>query len=335
MRGIAVLMVILFHAHALSASEANHIRFFEGGWSGVDMFFVLSGFLITGILRRTRGHARYLRTFAIRRVLRIIPVYYLVLLLIFTLPGFGADASAGTPFWVYPTFVSNFWVATSQTSLALVVTWSLSIEEQFYVFWPLVVRFSRLRTLTWICVGLVIAAPIFRFFLHEATNEIFYMSTPARMDSLAWGALAWIAWETRARRWQTHAARLAPWGMLGWAVVLALGGDDIRFNRAFAVVGLTAFPMIVASVVLGMASGGLDRWQRALEWKPLAHLGKVSFGAYLLHAPVIIALRRTNIDGHLFIGMIVSVIVTWTLASLMWRVVERPMLALKDQLAPY
>jgi len=334
LRGVAVLFVILFHAQRILATEPPLIRFIDGGWSGVDMFFVLSGFLITGILRNTRDHPRYWKTFAIRRALRILPLYYLILALAI-LPRLVLGVHEGPPYWVYPVFLSNFWIALAGgQNLPLDVTWSLSIEEQFYVLWPLVIRMVSLRGLTGVCIVLIIAAPLIRFFFHDPSTEISYMWTPCRMDSLAWGALASIAWEQRSERWCIRAARVAPWGVLAWVLLLATSGD-IRSIRIFAVLGFSVFPAIIAAVVLGIASGQLATWNRVLEWRPLKHLGKVSYGAYLLHGPVIVTLHGTMLLGHPNLGMLAATLLTWGLATFFWRRIESPILAKKSELAPY
>jgi peptidoglycan/LPS O-acetylase OafA/YrhL len=298
------------------------------------MFFVLSGFLITGILRNTRNHPHYWKTFAIRRALRILPLYYLLLALAI-LPRLVMGVYEGPPYWVYPVFLSNFWIALAGGhNLALDVTWSLSIEEQFYVVWPLVIRMVSQRQLTGVCIALILAAPLIRFFLHDPSNEISYMWTPCRMDSLAWGALASIAWEQRSERWCRRAARVAPWGVLAWVLLLSASGD-IRRNEIFAVLGFSAFPAIIAAVVLAIASGRLASWVRVLEWRPLKHLGAVSYGAYLLHGPVIVALHGTMLLGHPILGMLAATLLTWAIATLFWRRIESPILAKKSELAPY
>jgi peptidoglycan/LPS O-acetylase OafA/YrhL len=334
LRGIAVLLVVLFHAQRILANQIPLIRFFDGGWCGVDMFFVLSGFLITGILRATRTHPHYWKTFAIRRALRIFPLYYLVLALII-LPRLALGLGDGQPYWIYPLFLSNFWIAQAGgENLALDITWSLSIEEQFYLLWPMIVWATGWRNLTWVCVTLVVAAPVLRFWLHDPSNEVSYMWTVCRIDALAWGALASIAWERRSQQLCDLAARIAPWGAMAWVLLLSLYGD-IRSVKVFAVVGFSIFPALIAAIVLAVASGRLVGWNRVLEWRPLAHLGKVSYGAYLLHPLVIAGLHGTMLLGHPLLGMLAATLITWGSASLIWRRLESPILAKKDQLAPY
>jgi peptidoglycan/LPS O-acetylase OafA/YrhL len=118
-------------------------------------------------------------------------------------------------------------------------------------------------------------------------------------------------------------------------VLLLATSGDIRSIRIFAVLGFSVFPAIIATVVLGIASGQLATWNRVLEWRPLKHLGKVSYGAYLLHGPVIVALHGTMLLGHPNLGMLAATLLTWGLATFFWRRIESPILAKKSELAPY
>ena len=334
-RGFAVLIVIIFHAQGLRAAGTDPVKLLDAGWAGVDLFFVLSGFLITGILWRTKQHPRYWRNFAARRALRILPAYYLVLLMIALIPAFATIGSPSEPpQWVYPLFMSNFWVATSQGSLAYAITWSLAVEEQFYLVWPFVVRFVTLRRLAIISWVLVVSGPIIRLLLHDATTQISYMWTQCRLDSMAWGALAFIAWHTNHKVWIRRASRVAPVLAVTGTVAMAMLGD-VRTDLEFAVIGYTVLSATAAGLILAVAAGELPMFTRWLRWRPLAHLGRVSFGAYLLHAPVIITLARTPIRGHLVAGIVASVVLTWTIATVMFRTVEEPMLSLKDRVAAY
>ena len=172
MRGLAILLVILFH-HTLMRPETLFDRVYVNlarlGWSGVDLFFVLSGFLITGLLVDAKGGPHYYRNFYVRRTLRIFPLYYAFLF--FTLrvapwlwpdtelAAMARQSMAGRSeawYWLYG---SNVLFAQDQNfgHPNLAVTWSLAIEEQFYLVWPLVVALTSRRTLIWTCGGLIVA----------------------------------------------------------------------------------------------------------------------------------------------------------------------------------
>ena len=141
-RGIAVLVVMLHNSGAFP-------RLFAHGWMGVDLFFVLSGFLISGILLDTKQSESYFNNFYIRRCLRIWPLYYSALVFMFVLVPFlrpseasAIFASRSSPWWAFPLFLQNFLVPSPTGATGLLgVTWSLAVEEQFYLVWPWVIRY--------------------------------------------------------------------------------------------------------------------------------------------------------------------------------------------------
>src|SRR5207248_1231599 len=148
-RGVAILVVILHNS-------GRFPRLFANGWMGVDLFFVLSGFLITGILLDTKESESYFKNFYARRCLRIWPLYYSLLLFMFVLVPLLRPSEAhiifekSSPWWAYPLFLQNFLIPISTNAAGpLAITWSLAIEEQFYLVWAVVVLycscFSRVR----------------------------------------------------------------------------------------------------------------------------------------------------------------------------------------------
>ena len=152
-RGIAILLVI-FHNETVKYPFLYLDRIFANGWMGVDLFFVLSGLLITGILLDTRQSAGYFKNFYARRCLRTWPLYYASLLLMFgiiplLLPAQGKIVfERSSPWWAFPLYLQNFLIPAPEKATGLLgVTWSLAIEEQFYLVWPLMVRFCSTRLL--------------------------------------------------------------------------------------------------------------------------------------------------------------------------------------------
>src|SRR5207244_9663063 len=153
-RGVAILLVILHNQSSVFPSL--HLeRLFANGWMGVDLFFVLSGFLITGILLDTRKSPGYFKNFYARRCLRIWPLYYALLLFMFALVPLVRPSEAhvafqrSAPWWGYALFLQNFLISVPTNAAgALAVTWSLAIEEQFYLVWALVVRFCSSAQIT-------------------------------------------------------------------------------------------------------------------------------------------------------------------------------------------
>jgi peptidoglycan/LPS O-acetylase OafA/YrhL len=211
-RGIAILMVLLFHLspaidnsqHWLVNSAISAARF---GGTGVDLFFVLSGFLICGILVDNRSAENYFKVFYVRRIFRIVPLYFLIALTFFTLsfawhhqiinaPAWLMDVSI--PRWSYLTFTQNFWMARLKSlgSAVLAPTWSLAVEEQFYLVFPLMVGLVPPRLLTKILLATMTGAILLRLVVRIAhlSNDIaLLVLTPCRADILSLGALIALA----------------------------------------------------------------------------------------------------------------------------------------------
>src|SRR6185312_12498830 len=191
LRAIAISMVLVSHFWTYPANTTALNRLFSSGWLGVDLFFVLSGYLITSILLRTRDSATYFRTFYMRRILRIFPPYYLLLLIVLVLlplarPLGGELAAEQWTFWL---FLGNFFLAHGWQMLRIDLTWSLAIEEQFYLVWPALVRYcNRIGP---VCIAICIGLPIVRIALWESGVGWMWLHLmmPLRADSFAWGAL--------------------------------------------------------------------------------------------------------------------------------------------------
>lgn len=244
LRGVAIGLVLLYHApwifglHAL-ADGSWVWRASYGCWIGVDLFFVVSGYLITTILLDRRGTPSYLGTFWIRRALRILPLSFLYLAVL------GANAASGNPtgaleafpgWGYYLGYVGNLYIAaTGWKPLPLMILWSLAIEEQFYLVWPLFTRGASLATLRWLCAAMVVVAPAVR--LAEAATRGYpaaYVDTLGRIDALAVGcALALWTAEPAGRAAATrYCALLLPLAvtLLIASVALRFGPSDAPFN---------------------------------------------------------------------------------------------------------
>lgn len=186
-RGIAVVLVLLFHLHIPGLSL---------GWAGVPLFFVLSGFLITGILidAKTENFSDYIKSFYIKRTLRIFPLFYLYLLL--NLVVLLATNRPTDGYAWYFTYLQNYHLGAaiySQGNIPGIVghTWSLAVEEQFYLIWPFVVYFLNRKQLAYLCVVLIAAAPITRWFILQDSGNIYManVTLPSCLDMMAYGAL--------------------------------------------------------------------------------------------------------------------------------------------------
>jgi peptidoglycan/LPS O-acetylase OafA/YrhL len=208
----------------------QHYAGIPWGWSGVNIFFVLSGFLITGILVDTRDHPHRARNFYIRRTLRIFPLYYGIFIILLLLTPL-MHWSMGWLAW--PLYLGNFlrfWAPGPQGSVQQMAAdaqllgvgfiylghfWSLCVEEQFYLIWPWIVfRVRSTRTLLWICTATVVVVPLLRVVTsHYAPPwmldaELLYRVTPFQLDSLLLGGLLAVLWRGAHRTTLLTVARI-------------------------------------------------------------------------------------------------------------------------------
>lgn len=359
MRGIAVLAVMAFHFAEFSnvAATTAGAGVWSGiasvGWIGVDLFFVLSGFLITGILYDSKADARYFRTFYARRALRIFPLYYGVLAAFFLLLPALFPASAlvrdhtADQAW-YWTHLSNVEVALQGTwlesSLFVVHFWSLAIEEQFYLVWPIAVLWMSGRHLTWFCGGVIAFSLLLRVVLF-ANGEGVAAATlmPARMDSLAFGAaLAMVL-----RDPGLYAQFRPIMGRLAGASALLLGAilvETGRFDKNDPLTGTVGFTLLgalfTAAMFFALTVARDSRYARVLSSPGLRFFGKYSYGLYVFHQPVAVLLTIAGVPAALAgagasaLGVQAAYTAVATVASLAialtsWHLYEKHFLKLK------
>jgi peptidoglycan/LPS O-acetylase OafA/YrhL len=323
------------------------------GWAGVDLFFVLSGFLITGILVDTLGAERWWTGFLIRRALRIFPLYYLALAL-FGLAGPALGLVDPWTFgrwgWWYWSYLGNWAFPAEQVIPALSHFWSLAVEEQFYLGWPVVVLLARGRRLAAVCAGLFAAGPLFRLVIVDGgwpAGSAFRV-TPGRVDALALGGLLALALRDPALRGATLrlARPAAIAGAVGFVALGARHGFDMHarplelWSHTFLAL---AFAGLLAAAVGSEAAGG--RLAAALSTPRLRALGRYAYGLYvwhyLVHVGALRALRATDAGAALLATRagyaayaILGVAASLALAWASWHGVERRFLAWKDRLAP-
>jgi peptidoglycan/LPS O-acetylase OafA/YrhL len=325
------------------------------GWAGVDLFFVLSGLLITGILVDTLGAGGWWVSFMARRALRIFPLYWLALAL-FAWAGPASGIIDPWTFgrwgWWYWTYLGNWAFAARQVIPPLSHFWSLAVEEQFYLLWPLVVLAARGRRLGQVALGLFLAGPLLRAAIVYGTDwppGSAYRVTPGRVDQLALGAL--LAVLLRAPRGRALLARAwRPAALLGAAAFVALGlwQDGFDMHRpalelwSHTLLGLAFGGLVAGSVCTEGTSSPL---QRALGAAPLRLLGRYSYGLYVIHYFVHVAALRWLRGGEAGAALLgtragylayaaAGAAATLALAALSWRLVERPFLSLKGSFVP-
>lgn len=337
MRGIAVLLVLFHHAGQLWTLPRAIHPLVWAGWSGVDLFFVLSGFLITGILLRGRTGPRPLTTFWARRALRIFPLAYLVLFLCFLASEAGAPGTRPIPgeTWAwYALYGGNFHIMAHgwPPIAAMAVTWSLAIEEQFYFVWPLVVRFSPRWLIALVALGLAVLAPLARRWLFEDYGPMATVFTLARTDGLALGALLALALEAPRLRTFVRAGAhvlLAPALVATFALATERLGEPAWLRDYRLTLIAAGYTVLVAA-----AATALRPLERVLATRWLRWVGARSYGIYLFHylvAPLYATLTAPWLDGGVA-SALGWVAVTFALSALSFALYEAPLLALRPAL---
>ena len=364
LRGLAILLVLLLHfsvyGHGLARADVFidrlYYRIAGAGWIGVDLFFVLSGFLITGILIDAKGFPNYLRNFYARRVLRIFPLYYgaLVLLMV-VLPrlwpyhaGLQSLAADGAWYWAY---LSNVKIARDGWPEvgAIGHFWSLAVEEQFYLLWPVIVLAVNRRQLQIVCLLCVIMALAVRVLLNARGNSpAAFVLTPARMDALAVGALIAVA-ARRAdelRRFARLARSMTILLGLSALLIFVLRKGFAGYDPVVSTIGHTIIAFFFGAVlVLALTLPPGSFVVRALESSILRFFGRYSYGLYVLHHPILflgagivpLALIPTVLGSQLlrqFVFIVIATSVSVVLAFLSWHLFEKWFLMLKDRF-PY
>jgi peptidoglycan/LPS O-acetylase OafA/YrhL len=313
-RGVAVLL-ILFH-HLVLASGIDQVFWWDrqvykiacSSWLGVDLFFVLSGFLITGILFNSKGSNQYFRSFYGRRVLRIFPLYYGYLILALLLIPIFLQHESGqelieTQAW-YWLYLSNVHVALEGWPNLGVVGhfWSLAIEEQFYLLWPLAVWALTRRQLLFLAAACFLGAVAFRIVMPSSLD--IYVLLPTRMDALAAGAfLALVV------RGENGISVLGKWPMFLFsacstillAIYLKAGGWLSYNDPLVSIIGYTFIATAFASLIALLLTAEPRSWLcRIFSGRSLVFLGKYSYGLYVLHIPVIWFLESNGLQTGLF-----------------------------------
>jgi peptidoglycan/LPS O-acetylase OafA/YrhL len=363
-RGIAILLVMMHHItffggmRPVALLDRLYYKATVAGWFGVDLFFVLSGFLITGILFDAKGSEHFFRNFYARRTLRIFPLYYAFLVIyIVALPFFlpiGAEhqylVSHQIWWWTYLVNVLIFFEGWPPY-VGVGHFWSLAVEEQFYLTWPLVLFYCRRQTLIRLCGALFVCSFAVRLALVASGNSVAaYVLMPARMDTLAVGS--WLALMVRDPEAE-GLRKLAPWawpatvtaGAVVAAIALWQGGFDSE-NRLVQTVGYTMLAVLFGGVLLiVLTSAPTSPVGRVFANAGLRAFGRYSYALYIFHHPIIFLLRQSgfsvrdapiilgsSLPSQIFYAMVVTGI-TFALAFCSWHLYEAQFLKLKKRFA--
>jgi peptidoglycan/LPS O-acetylase OafA/YrhL len=328
-RGIAVLLVLVHNTDIYPQLHLGWIA--DNGWMGVDLFFVLSGFLITGILLDTKKSQSYFSNFYIRRCLRIWPLYYSSLLFMFLIVPFLRPTEAhsifdprSSPWWAYPLFLQNYLVPVPIGARGLLgVTWSLAVEEHFYLIWPFVVRFCNQNQLRKIAIIVILASPLLRLFLSQYGVQI-YSNPVCRLDGLMAGAL--LALILRSEEFVPSKYLALAWIALLSSAPLALYFDIYFHARwiVFSFVALGSFCFIYLALF-----SRLPVIQKVLGNRFLVYSGVISYGIYMLEKIPIDFVKTTHFGAASAWAYPVTIAATYLIATLSWRLLEAPFLRLK------
>jgi peptidoglycan/LPS O-acetylase OafA/YrhL len=337
LRAFAVIAVIAAH---------SHVPWLHGGGVGVDVFFGISGFLITFLL--IRESARWgridLRKFWLRRLLRLMPALIVlvicvnaaVIALSFIQPGtYQRTTVEATPSVLF--YYSNWMIVATDSAFLgwFGPLWSLSVEEQFYLVWPVIVILAMqarrpLLLLAVIASAVSIVAMLARFIAFDGSNVYRTFGTDFRVDMLLSGVLLAIAMQAGQRKLIRGATQFLVLPAIVFLIVISVivpefgSADSAGATRMYYTVGLPLVALANISIVgflITHQGSVLVRW---LSWRPIEYTGRVSYGMYLWHYPIImIVAGATSLDPTLV--FVISLVLTYLAAGVSWRLIEKPL----------
>jgi peptidoglycan/LPS O-acetylase OafA/YrhL len=331
-------------------------RVAQMGWVGVQLFFVLSGFLITGILLDSRRAGNYFRGFYARRALRILPLYFAVLTVAFVVlpmigilpPLIAADRPHQWWLWLY---LSNWASLLGEGSKAFPHFWSLAVEEQFYLVWPWLILSRTPDQCIRLCVGIALTSLVLRCGLawKGAASDLIYENSLCRMDALVLGGAAAAA--LRSSSWSQSLFKMRK-SLLAWSIGTALLGAGL--TRGFwtgtvagETIGYTFASVMFVLLLLAVACAdiaGTSHWASAFRARPLRSIGKYSYAMYVLHKPMhdylgkpLVAALKLDLSRSVpgsVAYIIVGILVTFAAAVASWHLFEKHFLRMKRFFAP-
>jgi peptidoglycan/LPS O-acetylase OafA/YrhL len=336
LRGLAIILVLFHHVGVVVPAPLH--GFAQQGWVGVDLFFVLSGFLITGVLLDNREKTRYFVRFYGHRVLRIWPVYLLLLALVFLVVP-AMKLVAGGPFlevtkeplglWAYLLMIQNLFAGILSGSAILRVTWSLAVEEQFYIAWPVLIRYiSRRAILPCLLAGIFLAPLVRTWAMHQGFSQVAIYENPlTHGDGLLCGSgvAIWLR-STKTRR---RTLLLTGVGLLvlGLCLFLPLSPANVAGSYVspfvFSAVAMFSTGMLLIALVSEHAGPVFHRL--LFMNRTLAFFGFISYGLYLYHFSILRLAASDKLtarvdlfnNSHLTksllvaLGLVFSVLIAW------------------------
>ncbi len=347
-RGLAILLVMPHHIRVISEpfDTLSHVwaKLGDFAWLGVEMFFVLSGFLITRILLASQPATNYYTSFYGRRALRILPLYYTVLAIWwFLLPVVNPASVRGGQYGYLWLFLVNWTQPFHASGNGVAPYWSLAVEEQFYLFWPVLIRRLSAKFVFILCCGLTVAALGIRTGMLTTgwPNEAVYEWTVCRMDALALGAA--VAAALAVPGWREKLLTRSSWLSYSAVGVFLFGAAITRLYQQTGIfamsAGYTLAGVAFALWVLVIALGTNPPFDGALRSPFLQSVGKYSYAMYVLHVPVTMTLDAAlkaigwtpTIDTVWadVLRVCLYSVIAWGTAMLSYRFLEAPALRLK------
>jgi peptidoglycan/LPS O-acetylase OafA/YrhL len=317
-RAIAILAVFCHHSLGIKMM-----------WMGVDLFFILSGFLITGVLINAKHHTLggFFAHFYARRARRVLAPYLLLLIV----ASFVFGLAWARHWYLYILLTNLILPLHIPHPTVFDPLWSLAVEEQFYLTWPFAVYFLSERNLRRLLILLIVLAPALRGVIHFHEHWPIYTLTPFRMDLISVGALLWL-------EWQHNRAGIERWGAKTGAVLAVLGFTGLGLlgrlhistygNSRIGNVFIYEFSLLIC---LGFMLYALSGWQVGwLRLRPLRYIGRISYSMYLVHVGIIM-LVATRFHGA--VGAALALVLTIGYAALSWHLVESRLLGWKPESA--
>jgi len=357
LRAIAILLVVPHNLNLMfTFGGVAHlfVAALHRGWIGVQLFFVLSGFLITGILLDARDAPDYYRSFFVRRVLRIFPLYYATLLVLFVLlpalgllpSSFKRDPMVELSYWAY---FSNWYGAFHPGEASVSHFWSLAVEEQFYLLWPFVIYRRSAEWVMRLCFAIAAAALSLRVAMLLTGTPGIYTFLVTRMDALALGGATAAAFRVpSAASWTLNHRRF----LLGASLLSLVAGAAISRGYYFTdpmtlSLGLTFLAVAFALLVAAGAAAdhlGPAGWLGVLRWTFLRRVAKYSYAMYVLSVPLhflvgkpLLSALGLDPGNSVVVGftyIIVGTALSFLAAAASFHLLEVHFLNLKDRFAP-
>lgn len=358
-RGLAILGVLCSHGVGLTGLFAgtsvgdrliSHLM--VPLWGGVDLFFALSGFLITNILLRTKGNQNYFSSFYARRALRIFPIYYLVLVLCLLVSHFSAAFARQLPpgpEWKFAYFIylqnwPLFWHGNKMMEGFWGAYWSLAVEEQFYFIWPLIVLLISEKVISRVClVGLLCALPLRLFLSAYYFGGSFGLAqiTSSRVDGLLLGAACSVYMFKHKKpvpmRWIVASGSIGTF-IIAWIAIFHKS-ELVSTGSWILTFGITGFALLSGAMV-ALSQHHIPSIQHALTLGWLRMAGKYSYGIYVYHLLIFLPVRKFLWDHasltatwnlpQRFLALVLLFVVVVFIAKLSYHLIETRFLRLKN-----